>query len=320
MDLLEIFNRPVATTFVDKNPELKSIFRDAGVFVTSGEIVNALNSNQPAVIIPHLLEPDYNLEANYSNDIYNDIAEPRMLEFGATRARVAYMNEGWTASALALQLSAANPNELIAKRANKYWTAQMQMRAIATAYGIYNMQAKDKKLTTTADKFDAAAFIGAKSSITTGIKGIMVTSQANKMTMVLSQLQIPGTNPNELKTVDVYNDYIVVTNDKYTKLAGGETLSILFGESAMVAESKPNPRDLRVETAEARGNGGGVDTLWTRRDAIVHPQGFNFTSAKITGGTKNQALSASLTDLTDPTNWELAGGVEDTAIRFLVTK
>ena len=321
MDLLEVFNRPIATAFVDKDVTQNTIFQSGGVFVSTGAVANALNLNQSVISVPHLLEPDYNLESNYSNTIYNDIAEPRTLDFGSVTARVAYLNEGWVASALAMQLSGVNPNQLIATRANKYWTAQMEMRTVATAMGIYNSNKANAAIVTkTATPFSVEAFISARS--TTTARGVMVTSSAIKNQMALAQLQIIGANPADVKTVDIYNDYIVVANDKYTKLADGSTLTMIFGEAAFVAASKANSRDMRVETSESRANGGGVDVLWTRRDILVHPQGFNFTSAKLTGGTKNQALSASLEDLTDATNWTAAGGnaLTDTAIRFLVTK
>lgn len=321
MDLLEVFNRPVATAFVDRDVTQNTIFQSGGVFVSTGEVANALNLNQSVISVPHLLEPDYNLESNYSNTIYNDIAEPRTLDFGSVTARVAYLNEGWAASALAMQLSGVNPNQLIATRANKYWTAQMEMRTVATAMGIYNSNKANATIVTkTATPFSVEAFISARS--TTTARGVMVTSSAIKNQMALAQLQIIGANPADVKTVDTYNGYIVVANDKFTKLADGSTLTMIFGEGAFVAASKANPRDMRVETSESRANGGGVDVLWTRRDILVHPQGFNFTSAKLTGGTKNQALSASLEDLTDATNWTAAGGnaLTDTAIRFLVTK
>jgi hypothetical protein len=320
MDILEVFNRPLALSFVDKNPELKTIFQDAGVFVTTGEIANALNGRQSVIAVPHLLEPDYNLESNYSNTIYNDIAEPRTLEFTSTTARIAYLNEGWVASALEQQLSGINPNQLVAARANKYWTAQVQLRTIASALGLYNANKANATLVNkTATPFSVEAFVATRD---TGLsaKGVMVTSTANKTKMTLAQLQIPGANPNDVKTVEVYNGYIVVANDKFAKLADGSTLTTLFGQGAFVAASKPNSRDMRVETSESRANGGGVDTLWTRRDVLVHPQGYDFTSAKITGGTKNQALSASFEDLQDASNWVLKGSAEDTAVRFLVTK
>lgn len=321
MYTLDAFNRDLAVTFRDKEVTQNTIFQDGGVFVTTDEIAAALNLNQAKITVPHMLEPDYNLEANYSNDIFNDIAEPRVAEFTAVEARVAYLNEGWTASKLAQLLTKVNPNELIAKRANVYWAKQVEMRVIASAMGLFNANVANADIVNkSAVAFDAAGFIATREQGLSA-SGVMVTSSANKSKMTLSQLNIIGANPNDIKTVEVFNGYIVVANDRYTKLKDGSTITYLFGQGAFVAASKPNVRDLRVETSEARGNGGGFDTLWTRRDVLVHPQGYSFTSAKITGGTKNQALSASLTDLTDATNWALAGnGLTDTAVRFYISK
>ena len=40
MDLLEVFNRPVATAFVDKDVTQNTIFQSGGVFVSAGEVAN----------------------------------------------------------------------------------------------------------------------------------------------------------------------------------------------------------------------------------------------------------------------------------------
>lgn len=80
--------------------------------------------------------------------------------------------------------------------------------------------------------------------------------------------------------------------------------------------------DLELErTANTTGNGAGHTTLWTRRNVLIHPQGFSFIAedSTLTGGTKNEALSASWTDLTAAANWRLDADADATPIRFLIT-
>src|SRR5690606_34669751 len=75
---------------------------------------------------------------------------------------------------------------------------------------------------------------------------------------------------------------------------------------------------LEYEREAARGNGGGAETLWTRRNMIVHPIGFSFTSASITGnGTETVARGAGWTDLANAANWELVAERKQVPIAFL---
>lgn len=319
--LLETFDREYTATLVDKNPEYKSIFATAGVFTTSSEVSQLLRTKQKEIVIPSLLEPDYNLESNYSNTIYNDVAEPRNISFSEYKARIAFLNEGWVESALERELTGISPNELIARRINKYWERQTEMRAIASIFGVYNKLAKDASVVTTATRvFDVDAFIDATATLSGDeSKGLIVVNSKVKAKMRKDQMLVPFTDPSNLTSVDTYNGYTVAVDDKLTTLAAGKFLTMILDKGAVIADSVANVRDLRTESSEARGNGGGMDVLWTRRNVLVHPQGFSFTSAVITGGTKNQALSPSLTDLTDATNWEVAGKATDAKVRFLIT-
>ena len=79
--------------------------------------------------------------------------------------------------------------------------------------------------------------------------------------------------------------------------------------------------DLELERTANTGNGAGHTTLWTRRNVLIHPQGFSFIAEDnaLTGGTKNEALSASWTDLTKAANWRKDADDAATPIRFLIT-
>jgi hypothetical protein len=131
------------------------------------------------------------------------------------------------------------------------------------------------------------------------------------------------TTSADLPPVEVYNGRVVVISDKGTVIGTGANakyVSVLVNQNAFAAESVPNARDLILSATEQTGNGGGHVTLWTRRDMLIHPMGFSFdTGAVLTGGTKNEALSASWSDLTDAANWTMTMDAEKIPFRFLIT-
>ncbi|MCG7412683.1 hypothetical protein MHK07_09280 [Moraxella nonliquefaciens] len=90
---------------------------------------------------------------------------------------------------------------------------------------------------------------------------------------------------------------------------------------AFAADMVADQDDLELERTANTGNGSGHTTLWTRRNILIHPQGFSFIGepSTLTGGTKNEALSPSWTDLTTAANWRLDADADATPIRFLIT-
>ncbi|WP_282672503.1 hypothetical protein [Moraxella nonliquefaciens] len=90
---------------------------------------------------------------------------------------------------------------------------------------------------------------------------------------------------------------------------------------AFAADMVADQDDLELERTANTGNVSGHTTLWTRRNILIHPQGFSFIGepSTLTGGTKNEALSPSWTDLTTAANWRLDADADATPIRFLIT-
>ena len=80
----------------------------------------------------------------------------------------------------------------------------------------------------------------------------------------------------------------------------------IFGPGAIgfAEETPPGEDGLEYDRAPDRGNGGGTETLWTRRNFVVHPLGFSFDSVTITGTpTTSRPISANWADLALATNW-----------------
>ena len=335
MDFLELFNRELAISYRDElDPTQGSAWYDSGAFVRDTAVTAALTSGQDAVTIPYVGDLDANIEPNYSNTVFTDIAEPETLTGGKVKARVAYMNKGFRESNLATELAGQSPNRAIVSRLDRHWKAVMERRAIATTYGLYNALKGDTNkadyiVDGSASGFDVNAFIDAEALLVAGMgEGIIVVSPQVHAAMRKQRLIEHVTTSDNLGTVQMYNNrrVIVVQTDAKTKSnwarigtgTSAKNLTVICDFGAFAADIVPNRRDLKTEETEATGNGGGHTTLWTRRNAIIHPQGFDFiaTDGQLTGGTDNEALSPSLDDLANGKLWK-ANGVSN--IRFLLT-
>ena len=120
-----------------------------------------------------------------------------------------------------------------------------------------------------------------------------------------------------------YQGYRVVVDDQMTVVGTGndrQFISVIFGNGAIGYGEGAPTTPLETEREAARGNGGGVETLWTRKTWLMHPLGYSFTSAVITGnGTETIARSASWQDLAQATNWNRVVERKHVPIAFLVT-
>lgn len=337
--LREVFNREVMLSYRAEQPLKRTPMMQTGAFVTDTAIEAKLRGGDIEFSIPHVNPIDTRLEPNYSNTVYTDHASPRQITGGKTKARAAYLNEGFLESTLERHLLGMSPLQMMMGMIDDMWAQQAEHRAVATVYGIRNLVMNTPALkeqfvldvsktsaANEASSWDVNQFIDAESLMSRGYRGqgaIVVHSKiAAKMRK--QNLIERVTISSDLPPVDVYNGRAVVEDDEDTVIGTGvnaQYITYLMGAGAFGVGSTPGVEDLEYDRTASTGNGSGHTALWTRRDMLIHPQGFNFIAdeATLTGGTEREAISASWTDLQKKENWALAKDAKQTSIRFLIT-
>ncbi|MCR3254784.1 hypothetical protein K0A11_21525 [Salmonella enterica subsp. enterica serovar Mbandaka] len=333
-------NEPVLLSYMTQDPVEKTAFFESGILTPTPYAAEIARGSSNLANIPFWKAIDTSIEPNYSNDVYQDIATPRNVQTGEMMARVAYLNEGFGQADLTVELTSQNPLQSVANRLDNFWQRQAQRRLIATALGLYNdnVAATDEYHTqndmvidvSATLGFDAGAFIDATQTMGDALMGStgevlgaiamhsFVYGQARKANLIDF---IRDADNNTMFAT--YQGYRVVVDDSMTVVGTGNDrkfISIIFGNGAIgYGEGTPtNP--LEYEREASRGNGGGVETLWTRKTWLLHPLGYSFTSAVITGnGSETIARSASWQDLANATNWNRVVERKHVPIAFLVT-
>lgn len=331
---------PVLLSYMTQDPVEKTAFFESGILTPTPYAAAIANGPSNLANIPFWKAIDSSIEPNYSNDVYQDIATPRAINTGEMMARVAYLNEGFGQADLTVELTSQNPLQSIAARMDNFWMRQAQRRLIATSLGIYNdnVAATDAYHTqndmvvdvSATLGFDAGAFIDATQTMGDALMGpngdvlgtivmhSFVYGQARKLNL------IDFVRDSDNNTMfQVYQGYRVVVDDSMTVVGSGadrKFISIIFGQGAIgYGEGSPTT-PVEYERSASRGNGGGVEVLWSRKTWMLHPLGYSFTSAVITGnGTETIARSASWQDLANATNWNRVVDRKHVPIAFLVT-
>lgn len=333
-------NESVILSYMTEEPVEKTAFFQSGILTPSPYAAEIARGPSNVATIPYWKAIDASIEPNYSNDVFQDIATPRNVQTGEMMARVAYLNEGFGQADLTVELTNQNPLQSVANRLDNFWQRQAQRRLLATALGMYNDNRAATDAFHTQDDmvidvsatlgFDSGAFIDATQTMGDALMGnggqvlgviamhSFVYAQARKQQLI--DFIRDADNNTEFAS---YQGYRVVVDDSMTVVGTGadrKFISIIFGQGAIgYGEGQPtNP--LKYSRVEERGNGGGVETLWTRKTWLMHPLGYSFTSAVITGnGSETIARSASWQDLANAANWNRVMERKHIPIAFLVT-
>lgn len=314
--LSDVVFRDELRDYMRVNTAERTAFFESGILTNNSDMSTLLASPSNTFTIPWWVDLDASIEPNYSNDVYTDIAVPLSVTSASMQARAAYLNEGWNAMNLVKNITNQDPLEFVASRLTNYWQRVAQRRAIATTIGIYNDNVASNGGDMVIDAggtINAAAIIRAKATMgdySGQLGGLSVIAMHSAVQTELQILNLIDFTPlaDQIPEFGRFQGMRVVVDDSMPVIGTGADaryLSVIFGPGAIGYAEEQDEDDMEYDREPARGNGGGAETLWTRRNFVLHPLGYSFLSATITGtpGT-TRPVSANWADLALATNWE----------------
>jgi len=330
--LSDVVFRDELRDYITVNSVERTAFFESGILTSNSDMSQLLASPSNTFTIPWWVDLDASIESNYSNDVYTDIAVPLSVTSSSMQARAAYLNEGWNCMNLVKNITNQDPLEFVAGRLLSYWRRVAQRRAIATVVGIYNDNVASNGGDMVVDaggQITAAAIIRAKATMgdySGQLGGLSVIAMHSAVQTELQILNLIDFTPIADQTPEFgrFQGMRVVVDDGMPVITGtpNKYLSVIFGPGALgfAEETPPGEDGLEYERAPDRGNGGGAETLWNRRNFVVHPLGYSFLSATITGTpTTTRPISANWADLALATNWERKFARKQVPLAFITS-
>lgn len=331
--LSDIIEPAVFLDYMAKDTMEKTAYWQSGVVVTNAALQAKANTGGKFVDVPFWKDLA-NSEPNYSSDDPAQISTPDKITTGDQIARIAYLNKSWSATDLASEIAGSNAMQRIAARVEAWWARQYQARLIAATVGLYadNLAANSGDMVFNAARqtagtaaaengftrsnFTSAAFTLGDAFENTG--ALAVHSVIYKRMIDNDDIDFivdsAGTMniPTFLGRRVIIDDGMPVVTNATSGLL--EYTTVLFGAGAFgVGEGSPLV-PVEVDRDPEQGNGGGVETLFTRKTNLLHPFGYAFTSASVAG------QSASLAELRNAANWtRVFAERKQVPISFLVT-
>lgn len=313
------------------DPEMTAFFQ-SGIVRRTPLFDSLASAAGKTAELPFWNDIDPTSEANISSDNPATIAAAEKITQGEQITRKAMLNKGWSASDLASEL-AMGPNAMqhMRNRSDAYWTRQWQKRLIASADGVLadnvandagdmvhdvaseTIAGQSASTRFSRGNFTAAAFTLGDAFENTG--AIAVHSSIYKQMVDGDDIDFIPDSKGKM-TIPTFMGKRVIVDDGMTVTAGStdgfKYTTVLFGEGAFGwGEGAPNV-PVEVEREASQGNGGGVETLWTRKTQIIHPAGFQSTGTPA-------GDSFTLAELRLATSWDRVVVRKNTPLAYLIT-
>ncbi len=318
----------------EDSPE-KSAYFQSGVAVRNSLFDSYASQGGRVVHMPFWGDIDQTVETSYSDDSMTAM-EPAKIVADELSARVCYMNHALRAPDLIKELAGSDPMQRIRNRFGTYWMRQWQRRLLAITNGLYldNVASHSSDMIkdisgTNADndddaKFNTSAFLDALATSGDRQDDYRVICVHDVVYTKMKKNNLIDFIPDSQGqlTIPTYMGLRVVVDSNMLTVAaigaGGSDaakkyISVIFGE-AIFAYGEGNPRvPVAIERQELQGNGGGMEVIIERKTQIIHPLGYSFMAASVTG------QSPSLANLALATNWDRIYDRKNIPLCFLVT-
>lgn len=313
------------------SPE-KTAFFQSGVAV-SNSLLNSLASGPgKRSELPFWNDLDPTDEPNVSNDDPASIATPAKVTQGEQVARKLMLNNAWQAADLASELAmGGSAMNQVRARLDTYWMRQWQRRVISALDGVLadnvandsgdmvnDAAIEDGSAATSANLFSRTNFTSAAFTLGDAFEETGVVA----MHSVVYKRAVDNDDidfiPDSLgrMTIPTYMGKRVVVDDGMTVVAGSTSgfkyTTILFGAGAVGYGNGAPEVPTEIEREALQGNGGGIETLVSRKSWIVHPFGYEFTGTPA-------GESPTLAEFQAAASWNRVVERKNVPVAFLIT-
>ena len=242
-----------------------------------------------------------NTEANIASDDPAVESTPRNIGAGKDIARRQYKTQSWSWADLTGILAGDDPARRVADRVAPYWERQFQRTLVNTLTGVF----ADNDANDSGDMInDIGTDAGGAPAATelVSAEAILDTKQtmgdAGEALSTIIMHSVVRTRLDKLNLIDfipdsqgvikypTYLGYRVIVDDSVRAVTGANRTkywTYLCGPNLLGWAEVPAKNAVATDRDEQKGNGAGIETLYTRRQFVMHPYGIKFTDSSVAG-------------------------------------
>lgn len=296
----------VFTAYMLKETTEQADIFQSGAIRTDAEMASLISGGGRLFNHPYWGDLD-NTESGIGSDDPASVATPGKISADKLQFIRQFRTRGWSSAKLVAELAGDDPQRRIASRVGAYWARQFNRFVVATLTGVFadNVanDSGDMVLDITGETgvdamISADAVLETKQTLGDAADQLKLLIMHSRVYTNLQKQNLIEFIPNARGeiTIPTYLGYQVLVTDTVpvASLGGGNYsyTTYLLGSGVLGFCEVPPATPVETDHFPAKGNGAGVDELWTRRQFALHPYGWNFTD--------------SLTAAEFPTNAELA--------------
>ncbi len=331
VQIANIYNPLVFNAAVDEAATEKNVLLQAGIMQESPQI-SAMASQGGNIGELPFFTPLATVEPNYSTDNPAVFSVPGLITTARMIYRLASMNRSWGTMDIARELALKDPLTAITDKIGGYWATQQQRRVIASAMGVLadnDANDADDMLFSVATDAALPVLDAQRISADVVLEASQTMGDAKSTLSAIAMHSVVYTHLQKQNLIDyipnargevsipTYLGLRVFVDDECPAVAGANRITyttFLFAAGAIMYGSGRVLVPSEIERIPGSGNGGGQDVLHTRRADIIHPYGFQFTSANVV------AQSATLAELALAANWDrVVANRKNVGMAFLQT-
>ena len=297
----------------------KDVLVTSGIAVQNAKLQQAIMGGGTSIKMPFFKALTYT-EPNASSDDPSSSSSPQAHSTGTDIAFKQPVNQSWATMDLADDQSGEIIVDDNVKKVEDYWQEDRQRRYVNSAQGLIldSVASHVSDMVEDVSAADGAAAIASNLITATGVINAAATMGdiIDALTMMAvhstvftnmqhNELIDYVTDANTQKEIPTYMGMKVLVDDTlFTRAYGDEGFSkvkyttLLFGQGAFgVAAGSSAFTATAYEQDEAAGDGAGMETMYSRRQWIIHPFGYTFVGANM------DAEAPTLVELATAANW-----------------
>lgn len=326
--LADIYN-PLTFARREQEAQLElNVFINSGVMVTDAALQAQIGAGGNIGELPNF-NPLGTPEPNYSDDNPANKSTPNKVDSTKQTFRLASQNQSWSTMDLSRELALEDPVGAITGRVGQYWATTNERRLIRSMLGILadnvandggdmvrNVATDAAGAVTDAERISADVVLDAKQTMGDHAGSLTAIAMHSAIFTRLQKQNLIVYIPNARGevTIPTYLNYSVLVDDSLPAIMGANRITytcILFGAGTVGMANGRVATPSEIERKANAGNGGGQDVIHSRRSDLIHPMGFDFTSAAVTG------QSATFAELQNAANWNRVWDRKHIPIAFL---
>lgn len=315
VQLADIYN-PLTFARREQEAQLElNVFINSGVMVSDAALQAQIGAGGNIGEITNY-NPLGTPEPNYSNDNPGDTSTPNKVDSAKQTFRLASMNQSWSTMDLSRELALEDPVGAITGRIGQYWATIEERRVIQSCLGILadnvandggdmlkSVATDAAGAVTDAERISPDVVLDAKQTMGDHAGSLSAIAMHSAIFTRLQKQNLIVYIPNARGEIVIptYLNYTVVVDDSLPAVMGTNRITytcILFGGGVLGAANGDVATPSELARKADSGNGGGQDIIHSRRNRLIHPMGFSFTSTSVAG------QSATLAELATATNWD----------------